>query len=72
MASGQIELMILRSTALDDGRGVDEPLNDPGQLGTGLIVKGSYLLHLRPIGASEYYAKRRGSFFISRGYPMIT
>ena len=48
--------MIVRSTALDDGRGVDEPVNDPGQLGTGLIVKGSYLLHFRPIGASEYYA----------------
>ena len=72
MASGQIELMILRSTALDDGRGVDEPLNDPGQLGTGLIVKGSHLLHFRPIETSEYYAKRRGNFFVSRGYPMIT
>lgn len=47
LAPGQVELMILRSTTLDDGRGVDEPLNDRGQLGTGLIVKGSHLLHFR-------------------------
>lgn len=73
MASGQIELMILRATSLDDGRGVDEPLNDPGQLGNGLIVKGSHLLHFRRIEPeSEYYAKRRGNFFVGKGYPMVT
>ena len=74
LAPGQIELMILRATPLDDGRGVDEPLNDPGQLGNGLIVKGSHLLHFRRIedSNSDYFAKRRGSFFVDKGYPMIT
>ena len=28
----------------DDGRGVDEPLNDPGQFGKGLIVQGKHLI----------------------------
>lgn len=46
--SGQIELMLLRQTINDDGRGVDEPLNDPGQFGKGLIVKGKHLLHFIP------------------------
>ena len=41
--------MILRETLRDDGRGVDEPLNDPGQFGKGLIVKGKHILQfIRP------------------------
>ena len=33
-----------RETIKDDGRGVDEPLNDPGQFGKGLIVQGKHLI----------------------------
>ncbi|CAG5096373.1 Oidioi.mRNA.OKI2018_I69.XSR.g14587.t1.cds [Oikopleura dioica] len=42
--SGSVELMLLRETTKDDGRGVDEPLNDPGQFGKGLIVQGKHLI----------------------------
>jgi len=41
---GAVELMVLRETIKDDGRGVDEPLNDPGQFGKGLIVQGKHLI----------------------------
>ena len=40
--------MILRETLRDDGRGVDEPLNDPGQFDKGLIVKGKHILQFIP------------------------
>ena len=35
LSSGSVELMLLRETIRDDGRGVDEPLMDPGQFGKG-------------------------------------
>ena len=35
LSSGSIELMLLRETIRDDGRGVEEPLMDPGQFGKG-------------------------------------
>ena len=46
--------MLLRQTLNDDGRGVDEPLNDPGQFGNGLIIKGSHILYFRNIGFWVY------------------
>ena len=35
LSSGSVELMLLRETIRDDGRGVEEPLMDPGQFGKG-------------------------------------
>ena len=35
LSSGSVELMLLRETIRDDGRGVDEPLMDRGQFGKG-------------------------------------
>ena len=35
LTSGSVELMLLRETIRDDGRGVEEPLMDPGQFGKG-------------------------------------
>ncbi|KAF7634626.1 Alpha-mannosidase [Meloidogyne graminicola] len=41
---GQIELMLHRRCFFDDGWGVEEPLDEPGEDGKGLIVQGKHWL----------------------------
>ena len=61
--SGQLELMLLRETIRDDGRGVDEPLNDPGQFGKGLIVKGKHILQFIPRRSQNAFGKRNQQIY---------
>ncbi|KAL7059478.1 hypothetical protein AAHC03_013087 [Spirometra sp. Aus1] len=48
----EVELMVHRSTAVDDGLGVGEPLVERGVAG-GLIVKGTHTLKLGPLRTLE-------------------
>jgi len=42
LVDGELELMVHRRMLFDDGRGVDQPLNEPGVDGNGLIIRGRH------------------------------
>ena len=49
-----------RRTLYDDKRGVGEPINETGQYGDGLIVRGSHVLLFDTINASTVYHRLIG------------
>jgi hypothetical protein len=60
MADGSVELMVHRRLQHDDGRGVGEPLDEPGlnALGTGLVVRCVHRLSLDVAASAPRVGKR--------------
>uniref|UniRef100_A0A1X7VJH7 Alpha-mannosidase n=1 Tax=Amphimedon queenslandica TaxID=400682 RepID=A0A1X7VJH7_AMPQE len=54
LTDGTLELMIHRRLLHDDSRGVFEPLNETGESGDGLVIRGKHLLILDTIDESAY------------------
>jgi lysosomal alpha-mannosidase len=52
LKDGSVELMVHRRLQHDDGRGVGEPLNETGQFGTGLIIRGRHWVVLDTVEES--------------------
>ncbi|CAK8687802.1 unnamed protein product [Clavelina lepadiformis] len=53
LKNGSLELMVHRRLLGEDGKGVGEPLNETGQFGDGLIVRGKHWLLLDTITSSQ-------------------
>ncbi|XP_067673704.1 lysosomal alpha-mannosidase-like [Haliotis asinina] len=58
LSDGQMELMVHRRTFKDDDLGVEEPLNERGEDGRGLVLRGKHYVFLSTIdkAAREYRA----------------
>lgn len=53
-----VSLVFRRRTMLDDGRGVDEPLKEPGRFGRGLITRGKHWILVSCTFVGVLYGRR--------------
>ena len=60
-----------RRTFQDDGRGVAEALAEPGQFGTGLIIRGRHRVVVDTISKSASLHRTLGEHLMLRPYPIF-
>ena len=60
MKDGQIELMLHRRLLVDDNLGVEEPLNEGGVIGNGIISRGKHRIFLTTKEEGNYLHRING------------
>lgn len=60
-----------RRTLHDDNRGVAEPLAEPGQFGTGLIIRGRHRVIVDTISKSTSLHRTLGEHLMLKPYPIF-
>ena len=64
LREGSMEIMLHRRLLVDDGKGVEEPLNEAGVLGKGLIVRGKLYLALASPQSSAAVHRELGELLL--------